>query len=140
MVADFQAYVPLGKTFHIAIKGGAATLTGGTPEFYQCNTTGGTRTIRGHQRERFHGSTTLYNQNELHFTKDIHSYLYNGKLSLFALYDIGRVYEKNESSNTWHYGYGGGIIITPFNKISLIAAYAVSREDRNLHLSILRVL
>lgn len=138
--ADFHAYIPLGKTFHIAIKGGGATLTGGTPEFYQYNTTGGTRTIRGHQRERFHGTTTIYNQNELHFVKSIHSYLYNGKLSLFALYDIGRVYEKNESSNTWHYGYGGGIIITPFNKISLIAAYAMSREDKNLHLRILRVL
>lgn len=137
--ADLHAYMPLTKTFSIAIKGGAATLAGGDPEFYQYNTVGGTRTIRGFQRERFHGTTAVYNQNELRWITNVRSYLFNGKIGLFGLYDIGRVYEKNENSHTWHYGYGGGILISPFNVATLIVSYAQSAEDRNLHISFSKV-
>lgn len=133
--ADMHAYLPLTKAFGIAIKGGAATLTGGEPEFYQYNTVGGTRTIRGFQRERFHGTTTVYNQNELRWITNINSYLFKGKIGLFGLYDIGRVFEKNEHSDTWHYGYGGGILISPFNVATLIVSYAKSAEDKNLHIT-----
>lgn len=133
--ADMHAYLPLTKAFGIAVKGGAATLTGGDPEFYQYNTVAGTRTIRGFQRERFHGTTTVYNQNELRWITNVRSYLFNGKIGLFGLYDIGRVFEKNEHSNTWHYGYGGGILISPFNVATLIVSYARSAEDKNVHIT-----
>jgi hypothetical protein len=136
--ADANWYVPVSKVFGVSVKAGGATLTGGTPEFYQYNTTGGTKTLRGFQRERFHGTSTFYNQNELRWIKDVRSYLYNGKIGLFALYDIGRVWQKGEMSNTLHSGYGGGLIICPFNKITLAVSYAVSDEDRNVHLNIVQ--
>jgi hypothetical protein len=66
--------------------------------------------------------------------------LYNGKLGIFGLYDIGRVWLKGETSDKWHSGYGGGIIISPFNRISFIASYAFSPEDNNLNLGIIRPL
>lgn len=133
--ADMHAYLPLTKAFGIVVKGGAATLAGDDPEFYQYNTIGGTRSIRGFQRERFHGTTTVYNQNELRWITNVRSYLFRGKIGLFGLYDIGRVFEPNENSDTWHSGYGAGILISPFNIATLVVSYAKSAEDKNVHIT-----
>ncbi len=135
---EANGFLPFTKTLGYAVKVGAATLTGDTPEFYQFNTVGGTRTIRGYQRERFHGTTTFYNQNELRWIKDVRSYLYNGKLGIYALYDIGRVFEKDETSGVWHAGYGGGVVISPFYKVTVFISYAKSVEDKNLHIAFVK--
>ena len=137
--ADVKFFVPLTKTFSLAIKGGATTLTG-KPEFYQYNIVGGTETLRGQQRDRFYGNSTAYNQNELRWISDVRSYIFNGKIGLFGLYDIGRTWLDGEKSNKWHTGYGGGIILSPFNFITLSAAYAISKEDNNLHIQVIKAL
>ena len=121
------------------LRGGAATLSG-DPEFYQYNRIGGTQTLRGYQRERFYGNNTVFNQNELRYITDIRSNLFNGKFGIFGLYDVGRVWLKGENSNLWHTSYGGGIIFSPFNKLSVAVAYAISPEDKNLHLRIIKPL
>lgn len=135
--AELNFYIPLTKTISIAIKGGGSTLTG-TPEFYQYNHIGGKQTLRGSQRDRFYGTSTFYNQNELRLISNVRSFIYNGKFGVFGLYDVGRVWLDGEKSNTWHSGYGGGIILSPFNKITISAAYAISPEDNNLHLSVIK--
>lgn len=135
---DAGLYVPISEVVGLSIKAGAATLLGGTPEFYQNNFIGGAKTLRGFQRERFNGTSAFYNQNELRWIKDVRSYLYNGKIGLFALYDVGRVWQKGEVSNTLHAGYGGGVIICPFNRISVAVSYAVSKEDKNIHLNLIQ--
>jgi hypothetical protein len=132
-------YLPLNKRFSLSIKAGAASILGGTPEFYQYNTIGGTRSLRGFQRDRFHGKSAIYNQNELRWIANSNGYLYKGKVGLFALFDIGKVFDKMDVTNNWHYGYGGGIILSPFNKITLFAAYAKSKEDNNIHLGFTKV-
>jgi hypothetical protein len=135
---DAAGYLPITNRLSLSVKAGAAALIGGTPPFYQFNKIGGNNSIRGYQRDRFHGSNTFYNQNELRWVTDINGYFYKGKIGAFILYDIGRIYEKNEISNTWHSGYGAGILLSPFNKITLFAAYAKSNEDKNLHLGFFR--
>ncbi|HSN61570.1 MAG TPA: BamA/TamA family outer membrane protein, partial [Ferruginibacter sp.] len=137
--AELNSFLPLPNKLSIKIKTGATTLSG-QPEFYQLNTVGSTETLRGHQRDRFYGKTTVYNQNELRWITDVRSYRYNGKIGLFALYDLGRVWMDNEKSNKWHTGYGGGIMLSPFNKISVTAAYAISEEDNNFHFQLIKVL
>lgn len=136
---ELNLYASFTRNIGITVKAGGATLSG-TPEFYQYNNIGGTRTLRGYRRERFYGNSTFYNQNELRWISDVRSYIFNGKLGIFALYDIGRVWLKGEKSNTWHNGYGGGIIISPFNKIALSASYAISAEDKTVHLNVIKVL
>lgn len=119
------------------IRTGASTLSG-NPAFYQVNTLGSTETLRGYQRDRFYGKSSVYNQNELRWTMDVRSYLYNGKLAFFGLYDMGRVWLPNEKSNKWHTGYGAGISLSPFNLISVSASYAISSEDTNFHFNLIK--
>jgi hypothetical protein len=135
--AEITWYAPLSKKFGLVIRGGGSTLTG-SPYFYQYNILGGTENLRGYQRERFYGNSTAYTQNELRWITNFNSYIFNGKIGLFALYDAGRVWLKGENSNTWHSGYGAGIILSVFNKLSSSAAYAISPEDSNFHLSFLK--
>lgn len=134
-----QVFVPFTKTLGLVIKGGAATLTGNA-EFYQYNAIGSGGTLRGYRRTRFFGKTSVYNQNELRWIKDVRSYLYNGKFGLMALYDVGRVWMPAEKSNTWHSGVGGGIILSPYNRVSVSAGYAVSSEGGNMFFRMIKIL
>ena len=135
--AEINLYAPLTKNIGFVIRGGGATLTG-SPEFFQYNYIGGTESLRGYQRERFYGTSTAFSQNELRWISNVRSFLFNGKLGVFGLYDAGRVWLKGQDSNGWHTGYGGGILISPFNKITITAAYAVSSEDTNIHIHVVK--
>lgn len=132
---QLNLYLPLAGKIGLVTKFGAASLTG-DPEFYQYNNIGGGQTLRGYERERFHGQTAVYNQNELRFITNIRSKIYNGKIGIFGLADVGRVWIKGENSNKWHPSYGGGILVSPFNKITGTAAIAFSPEGYNVHLGI----
>src|SRR5690606_21470020 len=121
-------YLPLSKAFSLRLRAGGATLNGQT-EFYQLNMLGGSETLRGYRRSRFYGNTMAFNQNELHFIKNVRSYVFNGKAGLMALFDAGRVWHPGEQSTTWHLGYGGGIILSPFDQLTLYITYAFSKED-----------
>ena len=137
--AETNIYLPLSKKFSYAIRLGGSTLTG-NPLFYQYNIVGRANDLRGYQRNRFFGTSTLYNQNELRYITPIHSYLINGRVGLFALYDVGRAWLKGEDSNTWHMSYGGGVIIAPFNFVTISAGYAVSKNDANIAFKIIKAL
>lgn len=136
---DFHFFVPLSKHFVLSVKNGAATITG-EPEFYQLNSIGG-RKLRGYRRERFWANTAYYNNNELQYLFNFKSFVFNGKAGLLAFADQGRVWQKGEKSDTWHYGYGGGIILSPFNKIFVSASYGISPENRGIiHVELRRTL
>ncbi len=137
--AQANLFVPLSRKLGLSVKAGGASLTG-EPEFYQYNVVGGTETLRGHQRDRFYGKSTVYNQNELRWISDVRSNLYNGKLGFFGFYDMGRVWLPGESSKTLHNGYGAGLLLVPFNKIALSVAYGMSKEDNNIHIRIKKAL
>lgn len=126
----FGFYVPLGP-LTLGIRTGASTLSG-EPEFYQLNKLGGGESLRGFRRWRFYGNTAFFNQNELQWNFNVKSYLFNGKMGLLALLDNGRVWHPGETSDKWHVGYGGGIMLAPFNKISVTGTYAVSKEDKRI--------
>jgi hypothetical protein len=137
--AQVNFFLPLSKKFGLSLKAGGTTLAG-SPEFYQYNIVGGTETLRGHQRDRYYGTSTAYNQNELRWISDVRSHLYSGKIGLFGFHDLGRVWLKGEESTTWHTGYGAGLILVPFNKIAVSVAYGMSAEDNNIHIRIKKAL
>lgn len=126
-------YIPLGKTFSIASRNGLATVNG-EPEFYQYNWLGGGQNLRGYHRQRFYGNTSFFNNNELRWIPNIRSYLFNGKIGLIGFVDDGRVWLKNDNSSKWHVGYGGGLLLAPFNKISATIYYGVSEDDALIHI------
>jgi hemolysin activation/secretion protein len=134
----FGFYIPIAPSLTLAVKTGIQTLVG-TPEFYQLSKLGGGNTLRGYLRYRFYGKTAAYNQNELQWNFNVRSFLLNGKMGFLALLDNGRVWQPEEKSQKWHIGYGGGIILAPFNKISITATYAVSPEDGRFNVRIGRL-
>lgn len=136
--ADGRIYFPISGKFSFLVKTGGSTLTG-QPEFFNYNSLGGSETLRGFQRDRFYGNHTFFNQNELRWVKDVRSYLYNGKFGIYAFLDNGRVWLKDETSTTWHFGYGGGVLIAPFNKATISLSYGFSKEDSNIQFNIIRV-
>ena len=137
--ASFNTYFQLSPKFIFVFRGGAATLAG-HPEFYQYNAIGGSQKLRGYRRTRFMGKTSVFNNNELQWVNRFRSRLFNGKAGLVAFYDIGRVWMPGESSSKWHPGYGGGILLAPFNRISATLTYGFSSELSLFHIRINKVI
>jgi hypothetical protein len=127
-------FVSVGKVISIASRTGAATISG-MPEFYQYPWIGGGPSFRGYRRERFRGSSTFYNNNELRFIFNVKGYAYRGRLGFFGFYDDGRVWMPGETSNIWHTSYGGGLILVPFNKLALKVSYGISPEIKLFQIS-----
>ena len=138
-LTEINFYHPITKKLGFTIKAGASALSG-TPEFYQYNFVGGTHTLRGYERGRFYGNSSFYNQNELRWITDVHTKKHFGKFGLLALYDVGRVWLKNENSTALHSGVGGGILLSVMHKISASAVYAVSQDGNNFHFNLIRPL
>jgi hypothetical protein len=135
---ELQLYVPLIDKFSLFIRTGVITVTG-NPEFYQYASIGGGQNLRGYRRDRFWGQTAFYNSNGLRYIKNVHSYLYNGKAGLIAFIDNGRVWLPNEKSDDWHVGYGGGIVLAPFNFVMGEITYSMSKEDQVVQLRLLKL-
>ena len=131
--AEMNGFVPLGKLFVFSLKTGAASLSG-KPEFFQLHRLGGSRNLRGYRRWRFHGETMFYNQAELQWIRPARLGKVHGKAGLIAMYDIGRVWQPGEESDTWHSAYGAGILLAPFSKFSVAVFYAISREENDISL------
>ncbi|MDP9229468.1 MAG: hypothetical protein M3O67_02205, partial [Bacteroidota bacterium] len=66
--------------------------------------------------------------------------LYNGKAGFLGLFDLGRVWQPGEKSNELHTAIGGGIILSPFNKIGLTVTYARSKEEGTFAFNMLKFL
>jgi hemolysin activation/secretion protein len=129
---DLDAYLPLSQTFSIAVRTGAATVTG-NPDFYQYSTIGGGRTVRGYRRWRYYGKTAFYNQNELRWVTDVDRGSVYGHFGFLAHYDLGRVWLPGEVSDKLHTGYGAGVIIAPFDKVWVTTVYSFAEEERRFH-------
>ncbi len=128
-----QLYIPLISKFSIATSAGVSSVSG-DPEFYQYPSIGGGMDLRGFQRQRFYGKTAFYNSNELRFISDFKTYIMNGKAGLLVFVDDGRVWIPHEKSSTWHVGYGGGVLVAPFNKVLFDVTYGISDEDKLIQL------
>ena len=135
--ASTNFYLPLSNKFKLFTRIGGTTLSG-TPQFFQYNRLGGSNTLRGFQRDRFQGNSTAFAQNEIRYITNMKSFLYNGKFGLFGLFDAGRTWLKGQISEEIHRAFGGGIILSPYNRLSVSLAYAVSEEDTNIHISLLK--
>ena len=64
----------------------------------------------------------------------------NGKFGLVAFIDDGRVWMPGEQSDKWHVGYGGGVLLAPFNRFTFSATYGISEEMGRFHFRLIRLL
>ena len=125
--------VPFSNKFSFATRNGYSTLSG-NPEFYQYNWIGGGQNLRGFRRQRFAGKSSVYTDNELRWITNLNGYYLRGKIGLIGFIDQGRVWMPGEMSHTWHVGYGGGLMVAPFNKISATVYYGMSEDDHLIHI------
>jgi hypothetical protein len=130
-----SVYIPVARSLTLAIRAGGGHIIGDA-EYYHLNNLGGNQNLRGYARERFHGKTSFYNNNELRWLVNTHNYFFNGKIGLIAFLDNGRIWQPGENSSLWHMGYGGGLAIIPFNKVAFTGTYGWSREGTDLSLKL----
>lgn len=122
-------------TTTIATRVGFATNIGDF-NFFQANTlggqtfTGGLGNLRGFLRNRFSGRTRFFHNTDIR-TKlfNLESYLLPASAGVLAFFDEGRVWTDGENSSVWHYGYGGGIWVSPLDRIVLSTGLAFSDEE-----------
>ncbi|GAB4327390.1 MAG: metallophosphoesterase [Flammeovirgaceae bacterium] len=132
MQSSLSLYFPLNfmptKTT-LAIRGGGG-ITKGDYLFYQANYLGGLKEMRGIRRNRFGGDKSFYNNIDLRMKLfQWNTYLAPIEVGILGFTDRGRVWWDKETSNKWHKSYGGGIYLSPLNRLTIILNYADSDDD-----------
>jgi hypothetical protein len=117
--------------FTAAISPGVAFNIGDHYEFFQANTLGGIKNLRGFRRDRFAGKTSLYNNAEVRMRlRNSHGYFLRGDYGFLTFLDNGRVWVPGEKSDKWHAGYGAGFFFIPYHMVALTLTYGVSKEEK----------
>ncbi|WP_426586732.1 BamA/TamA family outer membrane protein [Mucilaginibacter sp. R-33] len=108
----YQKLTPGGAIVLSDRVGGGVSF--GNPAFYQSMFLGGQGNLLGYLQNRFAGKHMVFNnfQGRVKLA-DIASYIIPGQLGLVGFYDAGRVWIKDEHSDKWHTGTGGGLYFAP---------------------------
>ncbi len=135
----FNFYLNPGRdsVFVIANRLGGGIFTG-NGEFFQMMNLGGPFSLQGYHTSRFIGRQMVFNDLELRLKLfKFNAYLFPGTLGIIAYNDAGRVWMRGESSSTIHDAYGGGIFITPYNKVilSAVLGHAPAPDGNLLYLA-----
>ncbi|GAB2825816.1 hypothetical protein GCM10027043_29100 [Ferruginibacter profundus] len=126
--SGFTFYYTPFKKLTFAHRTGAATNIG-EYEFYQANTIGGHENMRGYWRTRFTGRTSFFQNTDARLQlADLKGYVIRGKIGVYAFFDDGRIWIKDDKSDELHTDYGGGIYFIPYNKLAINIFYASSKE------------
>lgn len=129
-ITEISFYRSLNKRNSIVIAnriGGGATV--GSTTFYQSLFLGGHENLLGYRQYRFAGQYSAYDNIELRIRlANVGSYVLPGQFGLLGFFDIGRVWEKNDRSDKWHNGAGGGIYFAPLAKSVIKAVVGYSSE------------
>lgn len=112
---EFTYYQKLNAKGTVVITdrvGGGVSI--GKPAFYQSMFLGGQGNLLGYLQNRFAGEHMLYNNLQARVKLfNIASYVLPGQFGLSGFYDTGRVWVKEDNSDKWHTGTGGGVYFMP---------------------------
>lgn len=130
--SDFRLYISpsLAPQITLATRFGGRHNIGSFP-FYEANTLGGKSNLRGYRSTRFAGRTSFFANVEARMqVLDFAGYLAFGRAGVLGFVDNGRVWTDDESSDTWHQGYGLGGWLELFQATVITATADFSDEDR----------
>ncbi|MGK7393213.1 MAG: BamA/TamA family outer membrane protein [Candidatus Cyclobacteriaceae bacterium M3_2C_046] len=139
-LAQLQAELAFYHSFSLPARLTFATRFGGGInfgefEFFQANFLDGYTNLRGYRKTRFAGRSSFYNNTELRLLLfKFRSYIFPGAFGLIGFNDLGRVWIKQEDSDQWHHGYGGGIWLAPFERVVGSLMFGFSEEEEWLPL------
>ena len=131
------ARIPTNPT--LALRGGAEKVWGSFP-FFESAFLGGTGVIgtgisggnlRGFQKNRFAGDTSLYGNSELRLVLAPIELFVAGELGLFGTADAGRVFHHGEPANAdkWHTSIGGGFWLSFLQRRHTLSVAVVKGDD-----------
>ena len=132
-------YLGLGKNERVVLAGrvGGRKVWGRFP-WHEAAFIGDRASNRGFPVQRFAGDRSLYGSAELRLHLFDAVALFPGRLWIYGLADVGRVWTDGEESDEWHPSYGAGVVIelaaTP---IKLRAEIAENKDegDRRFYFS-----
>ena len=130
--SSLAIYLRLGTTDKVVLASriGGATNIGDDYEFYQAVTVGGHDNLRGFSFDRFAGQTSFYHQTDLRIKllgRD--SYFLPIAIGFAPGIDYGRVWADEQTSDTWHVGYGGLLWFAPYDLVAIGAGYYLNATD-----------
>lgn len=115
----------------IALRMGGA-VNAGEYDFFQANSLGGLSNLRGFQYNRYSGYASFYQNSDLRIKlSKVKSYITKGYFGLILFNDVGRVWQRDEESNKWHHGYGGGLWVSPYEMAIITAMYEFSKDEKD---------
>jgi hypothetical protein len=109
--------------------------------FFQMPSIGGNRGLRGFRTERFYGNSSFWHSTDLRFRfgSSVNKTL-PFTFGMFTSFDYGRVWEKEVSSSTWHFNYGGGLWFAPVDIITIsLGTYVAGGKNEEKPRIVLKV-
>ncbi len=100
-------------------------------EYFQAMDIGANNFVRGYRKNRFSGSSIAYASAELRVKLfKSQSYLFPGDIGMMGFYDLGKVWQRGETSKKWHGAYGCGLYFVPYSLVMISGTIAFSPEDK----------
>jgi hypothetical protein len=124
--ADLRGYV-VGKHAMAAARVGGRRVFGDYP-WFESAFVGGSKNLRGYRKNRFAGDGSLYGSVEARLWLFRGTLVAPGRWGIFGLADAGRVFLDEDTSDTWHAAYGGGVFFQMMTLNSVFHA-AVAHGD-----------
>lgn len=113
----------------LATLGKVKTLLDDGYEFYQANTVGGDTDMRGFRNQRFSGKHTFYQSSDVRYNLGkLRTGFVPMSYGVFAGFDYGRAWLKDDPSDKWHHTFGGGFWLNGINLITARASYFYSSD------------
>jgi len=122
----------LSSDFVLSGRFGVKKVWGEYP-YFQAAYLGGKGNLRGYAKQRFAGDAAVYSNLEIRFPVSRYFVILPGEFGLYAFIDAGRVFLRNEVSDKWHSGYGGGIWIAPLVR-QLTMSFALGHSDEGMRI------
>ncbi len=137
--SDMTVYASLKIPARVTgvIKLGGGKIFSDSTKFFQALSLGQNTNLRGFRKNRFAGDGMAFGSLEFRIKLlEGKSYLIPGQVGIIVFNDAGRVWQKGEQSNKWHYSYGGGIYFVPFNTTIVSATLGKSEDGTIFNVSI----
>jgi hypothetical protein len=120
----------------LALRVGGKHMLGGAYPFHNAAAIGGggvfsgQDAVRGLRPNRFIGDSALWGNADLRLYLSEFFLGLPGEWGIFGFGDVGRVWLENETSDTWHTSWGGGVWIGLLSRSNAIAFTVAQSDER----------
>jgi len=139
---NVNAYLSAGKVVTIALRGVGKKVFGNYPYMEAANIGMGglgegaleepRDTVRGFRARRFIGDSSASLNSDLRLRLSHITLILPGEWGLQGFVDVGRVWLKGETSDTWHTGAGGGLWVALLNERMLFSTGIAHSTEADL--------